>query len=140
MKKTFLMVMIVAAATLLFAVGADAKIYNALCAGVSAEIPDDAVLPRQETLEFVSSADARSEDGAILKIFFYEEKGGVEYLEGTVQVPAFVEVIKWDQRGIHLIRIAYFDPKKGRLHLADKTATREAAKDKLDWYIPGKGE
>lgn len=136
MKKTFLVMAAVVAAMMLFAVSAEAKSYKALCAEVSAEIPDDAVLPPQETLGFAYSMDAKAEDDAVLKIFFYEEKGGVRYFQGAIQLPAFVEVIKWDQYGIHLIRITYFDPRKGRLHLADKTATHEAAKDRLEWYVP----
>ncbi len=114
-----------------------AKTYLPLFADVVAEIPDDVMLPSYlDRLEQAYTQDGLAEDGSVLKFSVYREKGVLHLSPNGEEIYPYIEIIKWEPNGLHLIYLSFIDKEGHQQLLIDEQALSNQATDILKKYIP----
>ncbi len=114
-----------------------AKTYTPLYAEVVAEIPDDVVLPSyMDKLEQAYMLDELAGDGSVLKISVYKEMETCRLSPEGEEIYPYIEVIKWESNGLHLIRLSFIDDEGHQQDFFDEKALMSPATDILRRYIP----
>ena len=120
-----------------FVNSSDAKPYKPLYAEVVAEISDDVILPSyMDNLEQAFLFDELAQDGCVFKISVYKKRGIRRLLPSGKEIYSYIEVIKWEPNGFHLIRLSFIDDEGYRHDYADEEALRSPATDRLRKYVP----